>query len=76
MKNITSHTGILLNIQRLKSSYFGNPRYLFVVNGYTIKTAVDSSHGYSITNYENKIVDVTIGSHYGSTTLNTIKLTK
>ena len=76
MKNITSHTGILLNIQRLKSSYFGNPRYQFVVDGYTIKTAVDSSHGYSITNYENKMVDVTIGSHYGTLTLNSIKLTK
>jgi hypothetical protein len=76
MKNITSHTGIVTDIKRLDSSNYGNPRYQFVVDGYTIKTAVDSSHGYSITNYENKMVDVTIGSHYGTLTLNSIKLTK
>jgi len=72
MKNITSHTGTVTGIKRLDSSKYGNPRYQFVVDGYTIKTAVDSSHGYSITNYENKMVDVTIGSHYGTLTLNSI----
>jgi len=76
MKSITSHTGIVTDIQRLKSSAFGNPRYQFNVDGYTVKTAVDSSYGYEITNYENKMVDVTIGSHYGTLTLNSIKLTK
>lgn len=73
MKNITSHTGILEIIERLQNSKMGNPRYLCKVDGYTFKTAVDSTHGYSIQNYEGKQVQITIGTHYGTTTLNSIE---
>jgi len=73
MKNITRHTGTVTNIERLPSSMNGNPRYQFVIDGHLVRTAVDSSHGYCITNYENRMAEVTIGSHYGSTTLNSIK---
>ena len=76
MKNITQHTGELKIITRLPSSYFGNPRFLISVDGFTCKTKVDSKHGYSVQNYEGKKVTVSIGSHYGSATLNTINTAK
>jgi hypothetical protein len=72
MKNITRHTGKLESLKRLDGSVNGNPRYQFVVDGYVIRTAVDSSHGYSVPNFEGKQVAVTIGSHYGFTTLDSI----
>ena len=76
MKNITRHKGVVTNIKRLPSSVNGNPRYSFECDGYTIKTAVDSMHGYALTNYEDREVILTAGSHYGSLTLNTIGATQ
>ena len=73
MKNITRHTGIIENITRLKSSLNGNPRYEFDIDGYTICTPVDSSYGYSITNYNGKKATVTAGTHYGRLTLHRIE---
>lgn len=73
MKNITRHTGILENVQCFDTSRNGNPRYIATVNGYTFYTGVDSTHGYSITNYEGKQVEVTIGYHRGKVTLKTIR---
>ena len=72
MKNITRHVGIVTNIERLPSSLNGNPRYSFECDGYTIVTAVDSMHGYELTNYRDKEVELTAGTHYGRLTLNTI----
>ena len=68
MKNITNHRGNLEVIKRLDSSANGNPRYLLRVDGWTCRTAVDSSHGYSVTNYDGKQVRATIGTHYGVAT--------
>lgn len=73
MKSITQHTGTITDLKRLPHSLNGNPRFQFVVDGYTVVTAPDSSLGYTIQNYENKRVSVTIGTHYGKTTLDTIK---
>ena len=73
MKNITRHTGILENVQRFDTSRNGNPRYSARVDGYTFYTSVDSAHGYSITNYEGKQVEVTIGYHRGKVTLQSIR---
>ena len=73
MRNITRHTGILKNVQRFDTSRRGNPRYTATVDGYTFYTGVDSVHGYSITNYEGKQVEVTIGYHRSKKTLNTIR---
>lgn len=73
MKNITQHSGILNIVRRENSSVNGNPRYLCFIDGVSFYTAPDSSHGYSITNYEGKAVTVTIGTYYGKPTLNTIK---
>jgi hypothetical protein len=72
MKNITRHNGKLEIITRLASSLYGNPRYLLSIDGVQCRTGVDSSHGYSVTNYENKEVNATIGTHYGYATLNTL----
>ena len=72
MKNITRHQGIVKVIKRLPSSVNGNPRYLLSIDGFTCKTAVDSTHGYGITNYDGKEVMATIGTYYGTPTLDTI----
>lgn len=73
MKNITRHVGLVEILERLPSSVNGNPRYLLKVDGHTCRTAVDSSHGYSVTNYDGKQVRATIGTHYGRATLNSIE---
>lgn len=73
MKNITQHTGKLEILSRLPSSLNGNPRYLLRVDGWTCKTSVDSSYGYSVTNFDGKQVQATIGTHYGTATLNSLK---
>ena len=73
MNNITSHTGKLEIIERLPSSYSGNPRFLLRVDGHTCRTSPDSSIAYAIQNHDGKVVSATIGAHYGKATLNTIK---
>ena len=72
MKNITRHTGIVSDLTRLPSSYMGNPRYSFMIDGYRVTTAVDSMHGYGIGNYSDKKVTVLIGTHYNRLTLASI----
>ena len=73
MKNITKHQGTLKVLKRLKNSYFGNPRYLISIDGFTCLTPVDSTFGYSVTNFDNKEVIATIGTHYNTATLDTLK---
>jgi hypothetical protein len=74
MKNVTEHVGVLTHCERMPSSRNGNPRYRLYVAGFNCRTAVDSSLGYSVTNYLGKTVRVTIGTHYGYPTLDSIKL--
>lgn len=76
MKNTTSHTGTLEVISRLAGSVNGNPRYLLRVDGWTCRTAVDSSIAYTIPNIEGKRVHATIGTHYGVATLGSVSLAK
>jgi len=73
MKNISRHEGKLEIIQRLPSSINGNPRYLVRIAGFTCKTPVDSSLGYCITNHDGKEVIATIGTHYNTATIDTLK---
>ena len=75
MKNIIGLTGVVSDIERLPSSYMGNPRYSFMIDGHTVTTGVNSMHGYAITNYENKQVIVTAGTHYNKLTLKFIEVT-
>lgn len=74
MKNITSHIGKLDIIERLPSSRNGNPRFLLRVDGWTCRTGVDSSLGYSVQNYDGKRVRAYIGTHRGLATLDYVKL--
>ena len=69
MKNVTRHEGKLVVLKKLANSVNGNPRFLISVDGFTCKTAVDSSYGYSVSNYNNKEVIAYIGTHYGVATL-------
>jgi hypothetical protein len=73
MKNVSRHQGKLEVLKRLPSSLNGNPRYLIRVDGFTCKTAVDSSYGYCVTNFDGKEVIATIGTHYGTQTLDSLK---
>lgn len=73
MKNVTRHTGTLEIVSRLPSSANGNPRYLLRVDGFTCRTAVDSSHAYEVTNFDGKRVEATIGTHFGVATLDTLR---
>jgi hypothetical protein len=73
MKNISRHVGTLEVLERLPNSTNGNPRYLLNVAGFTCRTPVDSMLGYMISNFNNKTVEATIGSHYGVATLDSIK---
>lgn len=72
MKNVTQHIGNLVILRRLPTSKLGNPRYLIMVDGFTCRTQVDSMHAYDIPNLEGKRVKVTIGTHYGVATLNSL----
>ncbi len=73
MKDITSHTGIVTNLKRLASSRNGNPRYSFNIGSMEVCTASDCSLGYKISNFENVLVDITVGEHYGRLTLNSLE---
>lgn len=70
-------TGKLIHVERFDTSRNGNPRYYCVImdeNERTTSfyTAVDSSHGYSITNNENKIVTVELEYKRNKLTLQSI----
>ena len=73
MKNVTTHEGILTVIRREPSSLNGNPRYRVMLDGYTAKTTVDSSLGYSITNFDGKRVSAHIGTHYGTRSIDNVR---
>lgn len=73
MKNITTISGVLTAVDRYDTSRNGNPRYVACVDGKIFFTGVDSSHGYSIDNYEGDIVKVTLKEIRGKTTLQTIE---
>lgn len=72
MRNISRHEGKFEIIKRLPTSINGNPRYLVRIGGFTCKTPVDSTLGYSAPNYDGKEVIATIGTHYNTATLDTV----
>lgn len=76
MKNMTSHTGKLEIIERMPSSRNGNPRYRLRVDGWTCVTQPDAMIAYGIPNLDGKIVQATIGTHYGVATLQHAKEVK
>jgi len=74
MKNITSHIGTLKFIKRMKNSLNGNPQFLLQCDGYRFRTEANSMCAYSISNYFDQVVNITIGTHRGCLTLHTIRL--
>lgn len=74
MKYVTRHTGLLEVIGRLPSGANGNPRWLVRVDGWTCRTAIDSSLAYKVPNLDGKCVVATIGTHYGNATLDSAEL--
>jgi hypothetical protein len=74
MKNRTRHTGRLNIIERLPQSTNGNARFLLEVDGWTCRTAVDSSIANDVKNFDGKRVDAIIGTHYGMATLSDVAL--
>ena len=72
MKNLTQHEGELKILTRLDSSTNGNPRFLISIDGFVCKTGVDCMHGYTIQNLDGARVKASIGTHYGSATLNQV----
>ena len=73
MNNITPHKGTLTLIKRLKNSYVGNPQFMLNCDGYNFRTQANSMIAYGISNYLDKEVTVTLGTHRGCLTLDTIK---
>ena len=73
MKNITSHTGTLTLVKRMKNSLNGNPQFLLECDGYRFRTEANSMIAYKISNYFDQVVNITIGTHRGCLTLDTIR---
>lgn len=76
MKNITGHVGTLSIIKRLPSSINGNARFLVQVAGFTCRTAVDSAVADDVKNLDGKLVEASIGTHFGVATLNSVSAIK
>lgn len=61
--------GVISNIERVDTSYYGNPRYSFILDTggelVRLQTEPNSSLGYSITNYDNKKVIVSTRFYRG-----------
>ena len=72
MKNTNVYNGKLQVIERMKNSLNGNPRYMIMVGTTVMDTGVDSSLGYSVTNYANKEVIATAGMYRGKLTVSLI----
>jgi len=62
-------SGVVTDLQRLKSSTNGNPRYQFIVDGQIITTAVDCMYGYEIKNYCYKQIACDVAVKRGKLTL-------
>ena len=70
-------SGKLVGVSRYDTSTVGNPRYKCIIlhNDEVTEfyTGVNSQHGYSITNYRDKLVTVELHYNRNKLTLQTIK---
>lgn len=62
-------TGTLKIIERLKSSYFENPRYLVMIGDVKAYTKPDSSIAYWLPKFEGKTVKARVKQYYGKPTI-------
>ena len=73
--------GTLNKVERMNSSINGNPRYMVSIQDedsefnkiYVARTRPDASLGYSIDNYWNKRVAVTLDTYYGKLSVVDVK---
>lgn len=72
MQNTYTIKGNLEIVDRLKNSYYGNPRYLVSIGGIKCYTAPDANLAYGITNHRDKPVIATVGTHYNRLTIQSI----
>ena len=70
MKDLKTISGKLEIVKRLKSSYYGNPRFLISIDGVEYSTQPDASFGYAVENYANKDVMAQVGTYYGKLSIN------
>lgn len=81
MKNAESFTGKVADVTRFDTSKMGNPRYTLTIQDAsgkitTLYTPVNSSLGYSATNYYNKDVTYTSRWIYKKLCIESIELVK
>ena len=76
MQNTYTIKGKLEILDRLKNSYYGNPRYLVSIGGVVCCTAPNANLAYGITNHRDKEVIATVGTHYNRLTIDTIATNK
>ena len=69
MRNVTTHTGTLTILGKLKTSRNGNPRYRVAVAGYVCTTRPDSMLAYELPSLNGTTVHAHIGAHYNRQTL-------
>lgn len=67
----------IVNIERLKSSFYGNPRFeLELDNGQFVRTAPNCSLAYKICNsWEGKTISYESKPYYGNETFKNLELT-
>jgi hypothetical protein len=67
-------TGKLIILGRENNSTNGNPRYRALIGETEFYTRVDSSYGYSITNYRDKEVTVSLSYAYNKLCIDKIEI--
>lgn len=76
MKNVKEYKARVIGVRQVSNSRNGNPRYLvtFQHEGGVVSafTKNDSNLAYQIDRYLGERVDVSIGRHYGLSTINTL----
>jgi hypothetical protein len=76
MKHERTITGVLQYVDRLPSSYYGNPRFCVSIDGERFSTQVDAMLGYSIQNHLGQLVRAKVGYYYGVPSVETIEAMK
>jgi len=71
--NTETAIGKLNVLERLKSSFVGNPRYLIEINGTAYRTEPNSSLGYSVTNYDGDQVRAQVRIYRGKWAIQSVK---
>jgi hypothetical protein len=72
VKKITTLTGKLIIVQKLKRSLNGNPRYMCMINETVFYTRPNCGYGFMIKNYEGKEITAICSDYRGKLSLDKI----